>query len=98
MPTCVKRSIFGDVTAKTASLSLVRRNLQATYAHDLVVLATAPPKGTPADARALARFELQQLRAAIDAALRAGRLDALTRAHFESLREQATTTRPAASS
>jgi hypothetical protein len=41
---------------------------------------------------------LQQLRAAIDAALRAGRLDALTRAHLESLREQATTTRPAASS
>ncbi len=94
----LQRSIFGDVTAKTASLSLVRRNLQATYAHDLVVLATAPPKGTPADARALARFELQQLRAAIDAALRAGRLDALTRAHLESLREQAATTRPAASS
>ncbi len=63
---------------------LIRRNLQTAYAHLLAQMLIAPDKGTPSDARALARLELQSL--AHDAAAGAPHAsDLMERAHLEAL-------------
>ena len=84
--TWAQRSIYGDlapVQLKTATA--VRRNLQRRYASLLATLAVAPPRGTPYDAQALARFELSDLDGRIGSALR-GTNDLQARAHLEAMR------------
>ena len=62
-----------------------RRDLQRAYLDAMTRLIVKPMNGTPADARAVARWELTQLRSRIDSA-QAGASDAYTRAHlFEAL-------------
>jgi hypothetical protein len=67
------------------TISADRRDLQRAYLDAMTRLVVNPANGTPADARAVARWELHQLRDRIDAA-QSGALDAYTQAHlFEAL-------------
>jgi hypothetical protein len=67
------------------TISADRRDLQRAYLDTMARLVVNPGNGTPADARAVARWELHQLRDRIDPA-QAGALDGYTQAHlFEAL-------------
>ncbi len=67
------------------AISADRRDLQRAYLDTMARLVVNPRDGTPADARAVARWELAQLRARIDAA-QVGASDGYTQAHlFEAL-------------
>ncbi|MCH8810880.1 MAG: zinc-dependent metalloprotease [Gemmatimonadetes bacterium] len=69
----------------TGTISADRRDLQRTYLDSMERLVVNPANGTPADARAVARWELVQLRDRIDSAL-SGASDVYTQAHlFEAL-------------
>jgi len=79
-------SIFGDIANGRASQDgVVMRNLQARYAKRLGALWTSPAQGTPDDARALARLELEVLRNDCRSAIGRPGLDELTRAHIGEL-------------
>lgn len=74
--------IFGNLRATT--IPLISRNLQSEYVGMLATLVTAPAKGTPPDARALAAAELSRI--ARDAAIAMnGNHDPVTRAHLAAL-------------
>jgi Met-zincin/Domain of unknown function (DUF5117) len=78
--------IFGDIASgRVANDGVIRRNLQIAYAKRLGDLWTAPKAGTPADAQALARLELQNLRYAVSQGMRSAHMDELTRAHLGAL-------------
>jgi hypothetical protein len=78
--------IFGDVASGgVVKDGVIRRNLQIAYAKRLSDLWTSPKPGTPADAQALARLQLEDLRHAVALGLRSSHLDELTRAHLEAL-------------
>jgi len=67
------------------TISADRRDLQRAYLDAMTRLVVDPANGTPADARAVARWELYQLRFRIDSA-QSGATDAYTQAHlFEAL-------------
>ena len=67
------------------TISADRRDLQRAYLDAMMGLVVNPADRTPADARAVARWELAQLRVRIDAA-QPGASDGYTRAHlFEAL-------------
>lgn len=86
----MQSAVYGEVRpGGPRTISLLRRNLQATYTTKLLALAGTPPAGTPPDAQALARLALDRLKSAADVRLREGRLDETTRAHLELLRERA---------
>ena len=83
--------VMGSLTAAIWSelgrgtISAGRRDVQRAYLDTMARLVVNPEEGTPADARAVARWELYQLRDRIDAA-QPGGLDGYTRAHlFEAL-------------
>jgi hypothetical protein len=66
-------------------ISADRRDLQRAYLDSMARLVVNPANGTPADARAVARWELAQLRDRVDSA-QSGALDGYTQAHlFEAL-------------
>ncbi len=77
-------AIFGDIAAGGGSDGLIRRNLQASYESLLARMWTAPAKGEPSDAQALARLELQSLAhdAATGAPLASSEIE---RAHLQAL-------------
>jgi hypothetical protein len=83
--------VFGSLTTAIWSelgvgmISADRRDLQRSHLDAMARLVVNPASGTPADARAVARWELAQLRDRIDAA-QSGASDGYTRAHlFEAL-------------
>lgn len=77
-------AIFGDVASGGAHDGLIRRNLQTSYATLLSQLWITPEVGTPSDAQALARLELQNL--ARDASSGASHASGeVERAHLEAL-------------
>jgi hypothetical protein len=78
-------SIFGDLTGGINSAGPIRRNLQMAYAKRLSDMWINPAPGTPADAQALARIQLQQLRQLAAQGLQSSGLSELTRAHLEAL-------------
>lgn len=80
----MQQAVYSDI-ASGKPLPLVRRNLQRNYTALLSKLANAPMIGTPDDAQALARYELQSLRQTIAAALRRGNPDLMTRAHLQAM-------------
>jgi hypothetical protein len=81
--TWMQSAVYSDVGSGKA-IPLVQRNLQRNYAALLARTAVAPRPGTPADAQALARYELGALHAAISGGL--GRQsDLMTRAHLAAL-------------
>ncbi len=78
--------IFGDIENGTvAKAGVVRRNAQMNFAKRLGRLWTAPAAGTPTDAQAMARLQLENLTGYAARALRANKLDEMTRAHLEAL-------------
>jgi hypothetical protein len=81
-----RNSIYGDIAnGKVQKAGIVRRNLQMRFAKRLGMLWTAPAKGTPTDAQALARFQLARLVDATAQGLRRSGLDDLTKAHLGAL-------------
>jgi len=81
-----RASIFGSIADGTvAREGLVRRNLQTSYARFLAYMVIFPEPGFPADARGLARVNLENLRHDAAAALSRPGLDELIRGHLELL-------------
>jgi hypothetical protein len=81
-----RSGIFGSIgNGSVAREGLIRRNLQTMYARFLGTMLTSPQAGTPGDAQALARVQLEDLHHAAAVALAHGHLDELTRGHLESL-------------
>ena len=80
----MQKAIYSDA-ASGNPIPFVRRNLQRNYTALLSKLANAPMRGTPTDAQALARYQLESLRDTIGSALRRGGSDMLTRAHLEAM-------------
>ncbi|MBV9646570.1 MAG: hypothetical protein JO043_03815 [Candidatus Eremiobacteraeota bacterium] len=79
-------SVFGDVrNGHFSTAGAVHRSLQQWYARRLAELLLAPKPGTPYDAQSLARAELLSLRSDVRKAQMKPRLEALTRAHLQSL-------------
>lgn len=77
--------IFGDIpNGRVASAGPIRRNLQMMFAKRLADMWVNPEEGTPADAQALARVQLELLRHNVALGL-AHNVDELTRAHLEAL-------------
>jgi len=79
--------IFGNITnGKPAQAGIVLRNAQVNFAKRLAKLWISPARGTPPDAQALARLQLEYLVRDTSSALQHPRLDELTQAHLEALR------------
>jgi hypothetical protein len=84
--TWMQSAVYDDVShPKGGNIPLVRRNLQRNYASILSQLAAQSYPAVPADAQALARYELTALDAQIKTSLRANNLDLITKAHLASL-------------
>jgi hypothetical protein len=82
--------VFGELgQPATRTIGPMRRTLQQNYLATLVALVTKPQPGTPADATALARADLQRVVDESAKLLRAPGLDATTRAHVDLLRARA---------
>jgi hypothetical protein len=82
-----RAGIFGDIARGTiVREGPVRRNLQTMYATLLGQMVTAPRSGTPGDAQALARLQLNDLRHDATVALGRAGLDEMARAQLEALR------------
>lgn len=85
--------LFGDITeavwsevwnAPGANVSSLRRDLQRAYVDRMAEIVTDAPNGTPADARSVARMELQNLKSRIDRRLSPPfSFDAYTEAHLK---------------
>jgi hypothetical protein len=81
-----RASIFGDIAGgAVAKDGVVRRNLQIDYAKRLASMWNSPAKGTPSDAQALARLQLELLERDANGALGRSGLDEMTQAHLEAL-------------
>ena len=88
----MQSNVFREINGRSAqNISLLRRNLQSIYTDKLVTLVTAPAKGTPPGASALARLALVRLQAAATAKLHAGGLDDPTQAQLVLLAGKAAT-------
>jgi hypothetical protein len=84
--TWMQSAVYKDVSHPVkGNIPLVRRNLQRNYASVLSFIASEPAPGTPQDAQALARYELQSLHTQIRGSLSANQMDLITRAHLASL-------------
>jgi hypothetical protein len=82
----LQSSIYGDLGAP---VSTVRRNLQVAYEAALIGLMNKPEAGTPSDAQALARFELENLRGRARHLAARRSLDMMTLAHLRDLEQRA---------
>jgi len=88
-----RASIYGDIAnGRVAQATTVHRNLQRTYATLLRQLALNPPRGTPYDAQAMARYELIGLDKVVNAAMARPGLDVQTRAHLGALHDDVSRT------
>ncbi|HET9947740.1 MAG TPA: zinc-dependent metalloprotease, partial [Longimicrobiales bacterium] len=81
----LQSAIWSELDQGT-SIPAMRRDLQRAYLDRMIELVTDAPDGTPADARSVARYTLEQLEGELEAALRSRRLDAYTRAHLNESR------------
>lgn len=82
-------AVYGELDHRATSISLLRRGLQQEYERTLIGLASAPARGTPDDAQALARLELARIADECTASLGSSALDFVTRAHLTLLRARA---------
>ncbi len=82
-------SVWSEVWgAQARSVPSMRRNLQRSFVDRMAEILTRPPDRMPADARAVTRLQMRELRSRIDRALGAGAgLDVYTRAHLTEIRE-----------
>jgi len=75
-------AIWSEVYVGGRNVSANRRDLQRTYIDRTSELVLNPPERLPADARAVARYQLVGLKRRIDARKSAADLSAYTRAHL----------------
>lgn len=81
-------AIYGDLKdPKLRSIGQIHRAEQQWYARLLARLWLSPGPNTPYDAQSLARDRLVRLRQDVKSALARGHLDAMTRAHLQSLQD-----------
>ena len=78
-------AVYRELGDGSRSVSLMRRNLQTDYEEVLVDLVSSPKAGTPDDAKAQARAELDRIAGQARSKLHAGGLDDATRAHLAML-------------
>ncbi len=84
--TWAESGIFGELTGpREMHDGVVRRNLQMRFVKQLGLMWTAPARGTPTDAQALARATLGHVVHRGNAALASSKLNELTRAHVEAI-------------
>jgi hypothetical protein len=81
----VRNAIWNEID-KPVNINSFRRNLQRYQLDILIKLVLDPPKGTPDDARALARMDLVYITDAIDRAMTKGKLDYITQAHLSEVK------------
>jgi len=80
-----RAGLFGDIrSGQIGAAGVVRRNAQMHFARRLAQLWIAPAPGTPTDAQALARLQLEYLTHDVAGALR-GKQTEISRAHLEAL-------------
>jgi hypothetical protein len=79
----------GLASGNVRSINSFRRNLQRSYANELVLLMTGGFV-VPEDVRSIARFELKRLDAGLDAAMTSSDLDRMTEAHLDETKERIT--------
>ena len=84
----VTRAIWSEVYAAPGrNVSALRRDLQRAYVDQMTTIVTSPPDRMPADARAVARARLTDLRSRLGARLAPPtQLDAYTTAHLQEVR------------
>ncbi len=76
-------AIWSEVSAAPRNITSIRRDLQRAYLDRMTDIVVGDPPRLPADARAVGRAQLTQLKRRIDARVAAGAaLDAYTRAHL----------------
>lgn len=81
-----RTSIFSDIAnGSIGKTSVIRRNLQMSYAKRLGQMWTSPAPGSPTDAQALARLELQYIMDETASAMHRPGLNELTKAHLGAL-------------
>ena len=90
MMDALTKSIWSEVwSGQARNIPSMRRNLQRLYVDRMTDILLDPPPRMPADARALARAELRDLKGRLASALGAGTaLDAYTRAHLTEVGER----------
>ena len=79
----------GVAGGKARSINSFRRNLQRSYANELIMLMTGGFV-LPEDVRSIARYELKRLDAGLEAAMASGNLDRMTEAHLDETKERIT--------
>jgi len=90
MMDALTRSIWSEVwSGQARNVPSMRRNLQRLYVDRMTEVLVDPPPRTPADARAVARAELRELKGRLASALGSGAsLDSYTRAHLAEVSER----------
>ncbi|UCG76931.1 MAG: zinc-dependent metalloprotease [Gemmatimonadota bacterium] len=83
--TALSDAIWSELSASPArAITSSRRELQRAWIARMTTILETPPSRTPADARAMARYELRRAKQATDRALQdAQRLDTYTQAHLQ---------------
>lgn len=80
------RAVWAEAYTPGRSVSSMRRDLQRAYLDRMTTILVTPPARMPADARAVARVRLMDLRGRISRSLNAGGTDAYTVAHLTEAR------------
>jgi hypothetical protein len=90
MMDALSSAVWSEVWSGSArSVPSMRRNLQRLYVDHMAEILTNPAERMPADARAVARMQLQEVRSRVDRALsNSSGLDAYTRAHLVEVSER----------
>ncbi|MEC5399338.1 zinc-dependent metalloprotease [Uliginosibacterium sp. H1] len=78
----LRRDIWSEL-GRNGDIPLMRRNLQRAHLQRLTNIVVRPSAGLPADARSLARAEVQTLRKTLQGARGQGRLSPEARAHID---------------
>lgn len=80
------RAVWAEAYTPGRNVSSMRRDLQRAYLDRMTTIVVTPPERMPADARAVARLRLTELRGRITRSIGAGGLDAYTTAHLAEAR------------
>jgi hypothetical protein len=80
------RAVWAEAYTPGRSVTSMRRDLQRAYLDRMTTIVVTPPARMPADARAVARVRLMDLRGRISRSITAGGLDAYSVAHLTEAR------------
>lgn len=90
MMDAISRAVWSEVWSGSArNVPSMRRNLQRLYVDHITGILTNPEERMPADARAVARMQLREVRSRVDRALsNSSGIDDYTRAHLVEVSER----------